>query len=62
MHTQHSPHRSPAAASQRPAVVTAVARHFGALAQRRDRLSAQHLQERLARLDPDQRVRETGEW
>lgn len=62
MHTRHSPHRAPAATPLRPAVVSAVARHFGVLAQRRERPSVQHLQERLARLDPDQRVRETGEW
>jgi hypothetical protein len=60
--SQHSTTRTPPAASPRPAAVSVVARHFGALSQRRNRASAQRLQERLARLDPDQRVRETGEW
>ena len=62
MRTHHSPFNTPAAAPQRPAVVSAVARHFGVLSQRRNRVNAQRLPERLARLDPDQRVRETGEW
>ncbi len=58
----HSATRTPAVAPPRPAMVSAVARHFGALSQRRNRLNAQLQQERLSRLDPDQRVRETGEW
>ncbi|MET0542986.1 MAG: short-chain dehydrogenase [Variovorax sp.] len=53
---------TPALALPRPAVVNAVARHFGALSQRRNRLIAQRQQERLERLELDQRVRETGEW
>ncbi|MGJ7494502.1 short-chain dehydrogenase [Variovorax sp. RT4R15] len=62
MHSQHSLTRTPASAPPRPAMVTAVARHFGVLSQRRNNLNAQLQQERLNRLDPDQRVRETGEW
>ena len=54
--------RTPAAALPRPAMVHAVARHFGVLSQRRNRLIAQRQQERLERLELDQRVRETGEW
>jgi hypothetical protein len=39
-----------------------VARRFSALSVRRNRGDAQSRQDRLADLDLDQRVRETGEW
>jgi hypothetical protein len=61
MRSQQSTARTPSTA-HRTHVAAALVRRFSVLSVRRQRIEVQRRQDRLAHLDLDQRVRETGEW
>ena len=62
MHSHQSTVSRPTEAQPRTPLAAAVARRFSVLSVRRTRVNAQRREDRLAHLDLDQRVRESGEW